>query len=266
MDYLHLVILGIVQGVTEFLPISSSAHLILLPQLAGWQDQGLVYDVAAHLGSLIAVSYYFRVDMQLMGCAWIKSLTGGETSEDARLAWYVIAATLPVIIAGSLLYDTVATTLRNPLIIAVTTILFGLLLWWADSRGKQQHQVHNLTLNNALWIGLAQILALVPGTSRAGITMTAGLMLGFSRHAAARFSFYLSVPVIFLATVYTVYRYSEDAVVFDLFAFLIVVIVSAVSAGLTIHFFLRFIERTGMTPYVIYRILLGIFLLVIFLP
>ncbi|HKK15638.1 MAG TPA: undecaprenyl-diphosphate phosphatase [Gammaproteobacteria bacterium] len=266
MIYYHLLILGLVQGITEFLPISSSAHLILLPKLAGWQDQGLVYDIAAHLGTLTAVTFYFRQDLQRMTRAWLLSLKGGQPTQESRLAWYVILATVPVVVAGVLMYDTVSTTFRNPLIIAGTTIGFGLVLWWADRYAKEHRQLDSLTLKNALWIGLSQVIALVPGTSRSGITMTTGLVLGFSRQAAARFSFYLSIPTILLAACHTVYRYSEEAIAFNPSAFVMVMVLSAFSAGLTIHFFLGFIERTGMLPYVIYRILLGILLLVIFLP
>ena len=265
MDYLHLLLLSIVQGLTEFLPISSSAHLILLPELAGWEDQGLVYDIAAHVGSLIAVLVYFYKDIKKHSMAWIGSLQGGPVTQDARLVWYVIIGTLPVAISGLIFYEIVATAFRNPLIIAGATILFGLLLWWADVEGKRARDQQTLNLKDAVLIGLAQLLALVPGVSRSGITMTAGLMLGFDRHTAARFSFYLAIPVILLAGGYEIYRYFGEGNNTNLVAFMMVVVVSGISAWIAIKFFLALLERTGMLPYAIYRIFLGSILLYLYL-
>jgi len=265
LNYFHLIILSLVQGITEFLPISSSAHLILLPQLAGWEDQGLPYDIAAHLGSLAAVIVFFRTELQQMITAWWQSLLYNIPSDDARLLWLIIIATIPVSIAGFLLYDIVATLLRNPLIIASTTILFGLILLWSDKTGKKIYHQRNLQLKDALIIGFAQVLALVPGTSRSGITITAGLMLGFTRHTAARFSFYLAVPVILLAGGLQAFQWLQNDIETNPVAFLVVVIVSGISAWFAIRFFLAFIEQTGMLPYVIYRILLGVFLFYLYM-
>jgi len=265
LNYFHLAILGLVQGLTEFLPVSSSAHLILLPQLAGWEDQGLVYDIAAHLGSLIAVIVFFRVDLQRMISAWWQSLVNNRPSADARLLWCILVATIPVSICGFLLYDTVATLFRNPVIIASATILFGLILLWSDITGTRIRHQSELQIKDALIVGLAQAMALIPGTSRSGITMTAGLMLGFNRHTAARFSFYLAIPVILFAGGFEGYHYFQARVVIDPVAFLVVVLVSATSAWLAIKFFLALIERTGMLPYVVYRILLGGFLFYLYL-
>ena len=264
MDYFHLFILGLVQGLTEFLPISSSAHLILLPEIAGWQDQGLAYDIAAHTGSLLAVLVFFRKDLSRFTVAWINSLQGGPVTQDAKLFWYILLATIPVAIVGMLFYDLVATTFRNPLIIASASIIFGLLLWWADIKGRCVRTENGLQLKDAMVIGTVQILALVPGVSRSGITMTAGLMLGFDRHTSARFSFYLAIPTILLAGCYEIYGYLEDVTHTDPMAFLLIAVTSGVSAWLAIKFFITLIERTGMLPYVIYRVLLGIFLIVFF--
>jgi len=264
LDYFHLFILGLVQGLTEFLPISSSAHLILLPEIAGWQDQGLAFDIAAHTGSLLAVLVFFRKDLSRFTVAWINSLQGGPVTQDAKLFWYILLATIPVAIVGMLFYDMVATTFRNPLIIASASIIFGLLLWWTDVKGRSVRTVHGLQLKDAVIIGITQILALVPGVSRSGITMTAGLMLGFDRYTSARFSFYLAIPVILLAGCYEIYGYLEDVTHTDPMAFLLIAVTSGVSAWLAIKFFITLIERTGMLPYVIYRVLLGIFLIVFF--
>ena len=265
MNYFHLIILGLVQGLTEFLPISSSAHLILLPQLAGWEDQGLAYDIAAHIGSLVAVIVFFHTELQQMIMAWWRSLINNSSSDDARLMWNILIATIPVSIFGFLLYDIVATMFRNPLIIASTTVLFGLLLLWSDKAGGKIRHQRDLKLKDALLVGIAQAIALIPGTSRSGITMTAGLMLGFTRHTAARFSFFLAIPVILLAGGFQAFHYFQDGVETDPVAFLIVVFVSGASAWLAIKFFLALVERTGMLPYVVYRILLGGFLFYLYL-
>ena len=253
-----------VQGLTEFLPISSSAHLILLPEIAGWQDQGLAYDIAAHTGSLIAVLVFFHKDLSRITVAWINSLQGRPVTHDAMLFWYILLATIPVSVAGLLVYDVVASTFRNTLIIAFASIIFGLLLWWADVKNRGIRTVQGLQLKDAIIIGTSQILALVPGVSRSGITMTAGLMLGFDRYTSARFSFYLAIPTILLAGGYEIFSYIENMTDADPQAFLFIVVTSAVSAWLAIKFFITLVERTGMLPYVIYRILLGIFLIVFY--
>lgn len=265
MDYLHLIFLSLVQGLTEFLPISSSAHLILLPEIAGWEDQGLVYDIAAHVGSLIAVLVFFHKDLMRISIAWINSLQGDTATQESRLFWYIILATVPVAVAGLFFYEIVETVFRSPLIIASTSIVFGFLLWWADVKGKRVRTVHNLQLKDALLIGATQILALVPGVSRSGITMTTGLMLGFDRHTTARFSFYLSIPTIMLAGSYEIFRYFGEMTNIDPVAFILVVATSGTSAWIAIKLFITLVERTGMLPYVIYRVLLGVFLLVFFI-
>jgi len=265
LDYLHLLILGLVQGLTEFLPVSSSAHLILLPKIAGWPDQGLAYDVFAHLGSLIAVITYFRNDLLRIIPAGVNSLRGGPASNDARLCWYLIIATVPIAIVGLLFHEVISTVFRNPLLIACTSIIFALILWLADVMGGRCRNESSLVMKDAVWIGMAQALALVPGTSRSGITMTAGLILGLDRHAAARFSFLLSLPAIGLAGGYEMYQYFQPGTETDAFAFIIVLTASAVSSWCAIKFFLALIERTGMLPYVIYRLFLGAVLFYLFL-
>ena len=186
MDILQIVILALVQGLTEFLPISSSAHLILVPVLTDWPDQGLAFDVAVHAGTLTAVVLYFRRELARMLVEWLASFKGGLTP-DARLAWAVLIGTIPVGLAGLIFKDVIETQLRSPMVIAVATIVFGLLLWYADSTGKRSKNEYGLLLRDVLIIGLAQALALIPGTSRSGITITAALMLGLNREADARF-------------------------------------------------------------------------------
>ena len=177
MDWLQVLVLAVIQGLTEFLPISSSAHLILAPVLFGWTDQGLAFDVALHLGSLAAVVLYFRRDLINMTLSWTRSVTHREMNDDARLAWGVLLATIPVGLAGLLFKDVIEQQLRSPLYIAAGLIVFGLVLSWADWRHRGEREVNQMTWKDVLLIGLAQALALFPGTSRSGITMTAGLLV-----------------------------------------------------------------------------------------
>jgi undecaprenyl-diphosphatase len=257
MDYTHAILLALLQGLTEFLPISSSAHLVLMPRLFGWVDQGLAFDVALHVGTLVAVVGYFRHEVVALLSAWSRSITRGQNDAEAKFAWLILLATLPAALAGLLWSGMVETLLRSPLVIAVTTILFGLLLGWADRYCRHWRDEHGVGVKDALLIGLAQAVSLIPGTSRSGITMTMGLALGLSRSAAARFSFLMSIPIIILAGGYEGLKLAEEAAPVDWYALLLGTTVSAVSAFLCIHFFLRLIERMGMMPFVIYRLLLG---------
>lgn len=262
MDSLHILVLAVMQGVTEFLPISSSAHLVLLPQLLDWPDQGLVFDVAVHIGSLIAVVFYFRREVARMLAAWIGSISGGEGNRDSQLAWWVIIGTLPATVVGFLLRD-VENQLREPWIIAAASIGFGLLLWFADVNARRERDEFDLRLKDVLLIGCGQALALIPGTSRSGITITAGLLLGMSRQAAARYSFLLSMPIIFASGVLQSTRMLSANIPITWHDLLLGVVLSAISAGLGIHFFLRLVDRLGMLPFVVYRVLLGAVILVL---
>ncbi|TDF38388.1 undecaprenyl-diphosphate phosphatase [Alteromonadaceae bacterium M269] len=261
MTLFEILILAIIQGITEFLPISSSAHLILPSALLGWDNQGLAFDVAVHLGSLLAVVIYFREDIGRMLVAWLSKGFSQQQTNDSRLAWSVIVATIPVIIVGYLLKDTIEVYARSALVIAITTIGFGLLLWYADSKAKLVNSLDKITWKSALVIGLAQIAALIPGTSRSGITMTAGLMLGFDRESAARFSFLLSIPTILGAGVFATADLVSSDVAVDWISMGLGVGLSFVSAYACIYLFLAWISRLGMLPFVIYRLLLGAVLL-----
>jgi undecaprenyl-diphosphatase len=264
MDNLQAIYLALLQGLTEFLPISSSAHLILVPRLLGWMDQGLAFDVAVHVGTLAAVMFYFRADLARLFIAWAQSCAGKGMTVDAKLAWLIVLATVPVAVCGLLFHSTVEGALRSPLVIAATTIGFGLLLLAADLLGRQVRGTATLTLRDAVLIGLAQALALVPGTSRSGITMTAALALGLTRTDAARISFLLSVPTILMAGGYESYKLMHYTGPVQWGPILLGTTVAAVSAYLCIHFFMRLIERTGMWPFVVYRLLLGLLLLWVF--
>ena len=263
MDILQIIVLALVQGLTEFLPISSSAHLILVPYLTDWPDQGLAFDVAVHVGTLTAVILYFRREIKVMFFAWIASLQGRH-SEDSKLAWAVLIGTIPVGITGLLFKDFISDHLRSPLVIAATTIIFGLLLGYAHCSGKRQRDEHSLSWKDIIVIGCAQAIALIPGTSRSGITITAGLMLGLTAPAAARFSFLLSIPVIVLAGGVETMDYLAVASIDDMNDLIIGALISAVSAYLCIHYFLILLERIGMTPFVVYRLGLGMVLLLLY--
>lgn len=265
MDHLHAIALALLQGITEFLPISSSAHLILLPRLLGWEDQGLAFDVAVHLGTLSAVVLYFRRELLPMAQDWGRSLVTRQQTQNSRLAWAVLWGTIPVGLAGLAFKGVIETELRSELVIAATTIGFGLLLWWGDARGRGERNEYSLGWRDILIIGIAQALALIPGTSRSGATMTAGLMLGLSREGAARFSFLLSIPVIVLAGGLAAKDLVEEALPVDWGAMIIGVVTSGITAYVCIHFFLKLLERIGMLPFVIYRMALGGLLLVLFL-
>jgi len=261
---LQAIWLAAVQGFTEFLPISSSAHLILLPRLFGWPDQGLAFDVAVHVGSLAAVLFYFRHDLIPMIRDWALTLAGRPNTEYSKLAWAVIIGTIPLGIGGVLMKVAVGGELRSPLVIAATTIIFGLLLGWADHVGKRQRDEHSLSWKDALLIGGSQVLALIPGTSRSGITITTGLLLGLSRTAAARFSFLLSIPAIILPGILLGIDLAESTDPIHWRSFIIGVACSALFAYVCIRLFLALIQRVGMTVFVVYRLFLGLFLIYLF--
>ncbi len=260
MDILQIIVLAIVQGFTEFLPVSSSAHLILVPAFTQWADQGQAFDVALHIGSLMAVVAYFRTDLKNMIIAWFSSLQTRRQTPDSRLAWAVIFATIPAGLVGLIFKDYIELNLRGAEVIATTTIIFGLLLWFADWIGKRNRDEHAMTWKDVLIIGCAQAIALIPGTSRSGITMTAALMMGLTRSAVARFSFLLSVPIILLSGGLKTVDLIRSSTPVDWNALLAGTVLSALSAYLCIHLFLKLLEKVGMLPFVVYRLFLGLFI------
>jgi len=265
LDLIQISFLAVLQGFTEFLPISSSGHLILPSLLLGWEDQGLTFDVAVHLGTLLAVISYFLADIRRLLKAWLLSLAGNVQSEDGRLAWLLIIATVPGGLAGLLFGDLVENHARSLPVVAATSLLFAFLMLVADRSVADRTVLQELNWRQALFIGCAQALALIPGTSRSGVTMTAALFCKLSREAAARFSFLMSVPII-LATglLKTRELIAGGSQVFEWTVLVYAMLVSALVAFACIHFFLRLIERIGFMPFVIYRILLGVLLLTIY--
>jgi len=261
-DLLQIVVLALIQGVTEFLPISSSAHLILPSALTDWPDQGLAFDIAVHLGTLVAVLVYYRRDLAGLLAGGMRFARYRQLDDVAALLLKICIATVPVVVAGVLVKPLIEAHLRSTTVIAIATIAFGVALWLADRR-RPNEDVGMPTYLQALLIGLAQAIALVPGTSRSGITITAALAFGLARRSAARFSFLLAIPAIIGASAYALIDADELTALpwTDLglgFA------VAALAAFTCIAAFIRFLDRTGMTPYVVYRILLGIVLLSFF--
>ena len=267
MDPAHAIVLALVQGLTEFLPISSSAHLILVPALLGWPDQGLAFDVAVHVGTLVAVVAYLRRDLEALATGWVRSvLCGHPFAPESRMAWIVAAATVPVGAAGLLAGDTVELHLRTPIVIAVANLVFALLLLAADRWGSGTRGEGSLAIGGALIIGCAQAFALVPGASRSGVTITAGLALGLTPRAAARFSFLLAVPVIALAGGAKGFELLAAPGAVDWTWFGIGALVAGVSAYACIGVFLALVARLGLWPFAVYRIVLGAVLLALLAP
>lgn len=259
MDIVQAIILAVIQGLTEFLPVSSSAHLILVPELLSWDDQGLAFDVAVHVGTLVAVVVFLKKEILEILPAWFSGWARFNWDVNGMLGWLVVLATIPVGLVGLLAGDLIEANLRSAMVIAASTLVFGLLLGWVDRAGDQNTTpVESLTIKQALLVGAAQAFALIPGTSRSGVTMTAMLALGYSRTAAARFSFLMAVPAIALPGLLKGGELlaSGQGVAWSLL--IIGAVVSALTAFLCMHVFMRLVERVGMLPFVIYRVLLSI--------
>jgi len=258
------IVLGILQGLTEFLPISSSAHLILVPWLLGWKEMGLTFDVALHAGTLLAVVVYFRKDLaELVRSSYlwitgtIKRRSAGNPVS-ANLALAIVVGTMPAAAVAALAGDEIEYYLRSPIVTVFTLTSFGVLLWLADRRGQHLRSISDIRLLDGLIVGAAQTLALVPGVSRSGITISAALFLGLRRPDSARFSFLLGTPIIILAALkhaYDILRGAEAG--FSAGPFILGIIVSFLSGFLCIKYFLRFLQSRTYLPFVVYRWLLA---------
>jgi len=264
MTILHLLIIALIQGVTEFLPISSSGHLILIPILTGLQDQGQVIDVAAHLGTLVAVVLFFWTDVRI-GLAGIpRLLTGRIDTPGSKLAFLLVLATIPVVLFGLALNLTgLSDLLRNTAVIGWTMLGFGIVLYWADQTGRPEKVDTDWSVKDAVKMGLWQAVALIPGTSRSGITITAGRLLGYSRHDAAKLSMLMSIPTIFASGTLLTAEVIQTADMAAARDGAIVAVMSCISALIALSLMMRLLRSTSFTPYVIYRIFLGVVLLVI---
>ncbi len=261
MTWLQVVVLAIVQGISEFLPISSSGHLVLVPVAFGWTDQGLAFDVAVHFGSLIAVCLFFWDDIKAMIRGGFSLLGMNFDGPEARMALGIGLGTIPAAVAGLTLAGWIEANLRDPSVIVFTLAGYGILMVVADRLGKRDKNISDITLKHAFIIGCAQALALIPGTSRSGITITAGRFLGFDRRDAARFSFLLSVPVILLATIFEMGSLVVRDAEVPWAQFGVAVVVSAIVAYISIDFFMRFVTRIGLLPFAAYRIVLAAIIL-----
>ena len=253
METMQAIFLALLQGIVEFLPISSSGHLVLVPTVLGWSYQGLAFDIAVHLGTLTAVIVYFRGDLRTILVAMVR--TGGP---QARLGWSIIIASIPLAVAGLLLSDPIQNSLRSAGLIAAATGSFGVLLWLADRYKRQRFSETGLSLKAVVIIGICQILALIPGTSRAGVTMTAGLALGLTRTAASRFSFLLAIPALGMAAGWQLWQFSMDSAQVPWSTLGIATAVSALTAFSVIAVFLRVIERIGFWAFALYRVALAV--------
>jgi len=271
MEIIAAIILGIIQGLTEFLPVSSSAHLILAPWFFGWNPEGLIFDVSLHVGTALAVVAFFWRDWVLLAREAIKGLMEGHPFGNARrrLAWFLVAGTIPAGVLGLLFEDVVENTLRSPLVPVFTLVVFGLLLFYAEKKSRRNRELNSYTLADAIWIGFAQAAALVPGVSRSGITMTAALLRDSDRTSAARFSFLLSTPVIVgagLLNALHLFKTANDPSA-DAVSFAVLgtgVAAAAVTGFLCIKFFLRYLTRGSFLPFAVYRILLAAVILVFY--
>jgi undecaprenyl-diphosphatase len=264
LDIFRITFLAILQGITEFLPVSSSAHLILPKELFGWEDQGLVFDVAVHVGSLIAVVSYLRRDIATLFMAWIRSCIGKGTDKDGRIAWFIVLATIPAGVGGLLFNDAVEQYSRSMLLIGFTSIFFGIALYFADKYQGVRKPMDRMDMKTAIVIGFAQLLALIPGTSRSGITLTAGLFCGLDRTAAAKFSFLLAIPIIIASGMFKGLEMIETGTSGQWAILFYAIAVSAIVSFTCIHYFLSLITRIGFLPFVIYRVLLGLLLFAIY--
>ena len=267
MPLLHAIILGIIQGLTEFLPVSSSAHLALIPWLLGWNDQGLSFDIALHVGTVLAViAYFFRDWIQIIGQGFGLNI-GSDPAirHNPRLLWLLVLGSVPAGIAGLLVKDLAENVWRNnQYLIGSMLILVGLFMWWADRQGSRNKDLGNVTPTDSLTIGTAQALALVPGVSRSGITICAGLLRNLNRPAAARISFLLATPAIAGAAAKDAWDLMRHGggiagIPHDMRTALVVgVIVSAITGALTIQFFLNYLRRQSLSFFVWYRLVFGI--------
>ena len=261
MTLVQIIVLALVQGLTEFLPVYSSAHMIVGGKALGWTEQGLVFDVATHLGTLFAVFVYFRSELLGMARSCLQPVLTTQDRRHRSMVLYLALASMPALVVGFFAHDLVELYLRDVRIIAWTTIGFGILLWVADRVSSTERRVRDMNLKSALLIGLAQAFALIPGASRSGVTITAGRFLGFSPDAAARFSFLLAIPVIAAAGTYGAIRVFTGDAVIDWSQFVLAMMFAAVAGWICIAAFLALLKKVGLVPFVIYRLFLGIILL-----
>ena len=267
MSLLEAIVLGIAQGLTEFLPISSTAHLRIIPAFAGWEDPGAAFTAVTQLGTMAAVLLYFRADLRRISVAWLRSLRRPELRGelDARLGWYIILGTIPIGIFGLIFKDQIETGARDLYLIGTMLIVLGLLLALAEKVGTRTRDIDQIKRRDGLAIGFAQAMALIPGVSRSGATITAGLFLGLNRPAAARFSFLLSVPAVVLSGVLELGSIlsGEEGAGTSLIDLLVATALAFVTGYAAIAFLLRYLANHSTAVFVVYRLVLGALVLVL---
>ncbi|MGI8901483.1 MAG: undecaprenyl-diphosphate phosphatase [Nocardioides sp.] len=263
LDFLKAVALGVLQGLTEFLPISSSAHLRIFPELFGWGDPGAAFTAVIQIGTELAVLLYFRKDIWRIGSSWVRSLYRPELrgALDSRMGWYIIVGSLPIVILGVLLKDVIEQDFRNLWIIGTTLIVLGVVLGVADSIGRTDRAIGQMSLRHAVLLGLAQACALVPGVSRSGATISMGRMLGYDREAATRFAFLLAIPAVVGAGLFELPEIPGGDNAYGPWPTLLATVVSFVVGYAAIAWLLRYVSTRSYLPFVIYRIGLGGFTL-----
>jgi undecaprenyl-diphosphatase len=266
MGLFEAVVLGIVQGLTEFLPISSSAHLRIVGAVFGWKDPGAAYTAIIQIGTELAVLVYFARDIARIVWAWLGSLVGRRKGDpDARMGWLIIIGTIPIVVLGLIFQDRIETTFRDLRIVAIALAGFSLILFWADRVGVKKGQLSDLTVGDGILFGLAQSLALIPGVSRSGGTITAGLFIGYTREAAARYSFLLAIPAVLGSGVFEAYSALKKGGLHgsevDWNATVISTGIAFVIGLAVIAWFLRYLSHGSFTPFVVYRVLLGLLVL-----
>ena len=271
LEFFQAVVLGLIQGLTEFLPISSSAHLAIFPQLFGWGDPGAAFTAVIQIGTELAVLIFFRKDIWRIGTAWIRSLYDASWRGhiDARMGWFIIIGSLPIVVLGILLKDIIESDFRNLWIIGTTLVVLGVILGIADRVGSTRRTIKHLTVRHAVFFGLAQACALVPGVSRSGATISMGRFLGYDREAATRFAFLLAIPAVIGAGVFELKDVlechgattAECANAYSPMATLVATVVSFVVGYAAIAWLLRYVSTRSYLPFVLYRIALGGFTL-----
>ena len=269
MSTLEAIVLGIVQGLTEFLPISSTGHILYVPALAGWPDPGAAFSAVIQLGTMAAVLVYFRNDLWRMAVAFVKSFAGDHalwrsSDTDGRLGWYIVLGTIPIAIVGIVFADQIENNVRTLSLVAIVMILFSFVLMAADLKGAQNRDVNELTLKDGIIIGLFQALALIPGVSRSGSTISGGLFLGLDRESATRYSFLLSVPAVVLSGVFELRKIGDSSgASVGIAPTVIATLLAFITGYLAIAFLLRFVRTHNFSVFVIYRVAVGVLMLVL---
>ena len=265
MDFFRAVVLGLIQGLTEFLPISSSAHLAIFPKFFGWDDPGAAFTAVIQIGTELAVVLYFWRDIVTIAAGWLRGLFSADAREalEWRMGWFVIIGSVPIVVLGVLFQDTIKHQFRHVVLIAIALIVFGLILGFAERWGLKNRPIEKLTMRDAVLFGLAQACALFPGVSRSGGTISMGLLLGYDRKAATRYAFLLAIPAVLGAGIYNLKDIPNQANAYGTGPTIVATVVSFVVGLAVIRWLLNYVSTKSYTPFVIYRIALGVLVLVL---